>query len=45
MEIFRHDWPIDSEPAGRDLGYSVTPLEEGLEATLAELVDDVEAPR
>ena len=35
VEIFRHDWPLDSEPAIAALGYVVTPLEQGLERLLS----------
>jgi nucleoside-diphosphate-sugar epimerase len=35
IDIFDHDWPLDSGPAVRELGYSITPIEEGLERTLA----------
>lgn len=31
VEIFRHDWPLDSQPAVESLGYSMTPLEQGLQ--------------
>jgi hypothetical protein len=34
VEIFRHDWPLDSEPAIAALGYVVTPFEQGLERLL-----------
>lgn len=37
VDIFRHDWPLDSSAARRDLGLRVTPLEEGLERALAAL--------
>jgi farnesol dehydrogenase len=37
VEIFRHDWPLDSAGAQRDLGLRVTPLTDGLERTLAAL--------
>jgi nucleoside-diphosphate-sugar epimerase len=37
VEIFRHDWPVDSTAASRDLGYVPTPLADGLEAMLPEL--------
>ena len=37
VEIFRHDWPLDSGAAARDLEYRVTPLAEGLAATLASI--------
>ena len=30
VEIFSHDWPLDSSAAVRDLGYSVRPLFEGI---------------
>ncbi len=35
VEIFRWDWALDSGEAIRELGYSVTPLSEGLERTIA----------
>lgn len=34
VEIFKHDWVYSSEKAVRELGYRVTPLEEGLKSTL-----------
>jgi NAD+-dependent farnesol dehydrogenase len=34
VEIFKHDWVYSSEKAGRELGYRVIPLEEGLQMTL-----------
>ena len=37
VEIFRHDWPLKSDEAARDLGLRVTPLSDGLAATLAAL--------
>jgi farnesol dehydrogenase len=37
VDIFRHDWPVDSDAAARDLGFQVKPLEEGVEATLRAL--------
>ncbi len=37
VEIFRHDWPLEKADAMRDLEYRVTPLSDGLDATLAEL--------
>jgi nucleoside-diphosphate-sugar epimerase len=37
VEIFRHDWPVDSSAAVRELDYRIRPLEEGLEATMADL--------
>jgi len=37
VEIFRHDWPLDSAAAERDLGLRQTALTDGLERTLAAL--------
>jgi len=37
VEIFRHDWSLDSGDAVRDLGYTMTPLPEGIRRTLASL--------
>jgi NAD+-dependent farnesol dehydrogenase len=37
IEIFRHDWSLDSADAVRDLGYRTTPLAEGIRRTLASL--------
>jgi farnesol dehydrogenase len=37
VEIFRHDWPLDSAAAQRDLGLHVTPLADGLDRTLSAL--------
>ena len=34
VEIFRHDWPLDSVPSVEALGYTVTPLERGLQRLL-----------
>ncbi len=34
VEIFRHDWSLDSGEAVRDLGYTITPLAEGVRRTL-----------
>lgn len=36
VEIFKHDWVYSSAKAGRELGYRVTPLEEGLRRTLSQ---------
>src|SRR5262249_19404413 len=36
-DIFRHDWPLDSSAAARDLGLRLTPLSDGLARTLAAL--------
>jgi NAD+-dependent farnesol dehydrogenase len=35
VDIFREDWPLDSGEAIRELGYTITPLESGLERTIA----------
>ncbi len=37
VEIFQHDWPLDSGAAERDLGYGMTPLARGVAQTLATL--------
>jgi len=37
VEIFRHDWSLDSSAAQADLAYKMTPLQEGLSRTLAAL--------
>ncbi len=37
VEILRHDWPLDSTDAVRDLGYTITPLAEGIRRTVASL--------
>src|SRR4029077_9376723 len=37
VEIFRHDWPLDSGDAIRDLGYTITPLEEGIRRTVTSI--------
>jgi NAD+-dependent farnesol dehydrogenase len=37
VDIFRHDWSLDSSEAARDLGYTITPLAEGVRRTLAAL--------
>src|SRR5262249_4707682 len=34
VEIFRHDWPLDSSAAIRDLGYVITPFAAGIERTV-----------
>jgi len=35
VEIFKHDWVYSSAKASNDLGYRVTPLEDGLRKTLS----------
>jgi len=37
VDIFRHDWSLDSSAAQSDLGLRITPLMEGLERTLVAL--------
>jgi farnesol dehydrogenase len=37
VEIFRHDWSLDSRAAVGDLGYTMTPLTEGIRRTLASM--------
>jgi farnesol dehydrogenase len=37
VEIFRHDWSLDSGEAVRDLGYTITPLDEGVRRTVASI--------
>jgi nucleoside-diphosphate-sugar epimerase len=37
VDIFKHDWVYSSAKAARELGYHVTPLEEGLRQTLRAL--------
>src|SRR5262245_58695295 len=37
VEIFRHDWSLDSAAATAGLGLTIRPLEDGLERTLASL--------
>ena len=34
VEIFRHDWSLDSSAAVRDLGYAMTPLVNGMHQTV-----------
>ncbi len=38
VEIFRHDWSLDSSEAVRTLGYTMTPLADGIRRTLASIV-------
>jgi hypothetical protein len=35
VEIFRHDWSLDSTAAETDLGLRMTPLMDGFARTLA----------
>ena len=48
VEIFRHDWSLDSGDAVRDLAYRMTPLSDGVARTLAsirEAARPAESPR
>lgn len=37
VEIFRHDWSLDSADTMRQLGYTITPLAEGVRRTIESL--------
>jgi farnesol dehydrogenase len=37
VQIFEHDWSLDSSAAQRDLAYRMTPLRDGIQRTLASL--------
>ncbi len=37
VEIFSHDWPLDSTRSTEDLNYRITPLEAGIRTTLASI--------
>lgn len=37
VDIFRHDWPLDSREAARDLAYPTRSLEDGIEALVRAL--------
>jgi nucleoside-diphosphate-sugar epimerase len=37
LEIFRHDWAVESDAARRELGYRVTSLQDGVRRTVAAL--------
>jgi len=39
VEIFRHDWSLDSGDAVRALGYTMTPLADGIGRTVASIRD------
>jgi hypothetical protein len=34
VEIFRHDWSLDSRDAQAAFGYAITPLEDGIRRTV-----------
>jgi NAD+-dependent farnesol dehydrogenase len=44
VEIFRHDWSLDSGDAIRDLGYTITPLADGIRRTVASIRDSARRP-
>jgi len=37
VDILRHDWSLDSSSAVRELGYTITPLADGIRRTLESL--------
>jgi NAD+-dependent farnesol dehydrogenase len=39
VEIFRHDWSLDSRDAVHELGYTMTPLDDGIRRTIASIAD------
>jgi farnesol dehydrogenase len=39
VEIFKHDWSLDSSDAVRELGYSMTPLTDGVRRTIESITD------
>ena len=39
VEIFDHDWALDSTASIRELGYRITPLEEGFPSVLREVLN------
>jgi len=45
VEIFRHDWSLDSGEAVRDLGYTITPLADGIARTVASIRGTAPSPR
>ena len=44
VDIFRHDWPLDSADAIRELDYRITPLEEGIRRTVASIANAAAQP-
>jgi farnesol dehydrogenase len=44
VEIFRHDWSLDSAEAIRDLAYTITPLDDGIRRTVASIRDAAGIP-
>ena len=45
VEIFRHDWPLDSSKAQSELGYRIHPLADGIERLLASRAAERDASR
>jgi farnesol dehydrogenase len=45
VAIYRHSWAYDSTKARRELGYAITPLEEGVERMVAWLLESGHARR
>ena len=39
VDIFRHDWSLDSAKAIRELDYTITPLEDGVARTVSSIRD------
>ena len=39
VEIFRHDWSLDSSATMRELGYTITPLAEGIRRTVSSITN------
>jgi len=37
VDIFRHDWSLDSAEAIRELAYTITPLEDGVARTVSSI--------
>jgi farnesol dehydrogenase len=44
VEIFRHDWSLDSSESIRELGYTLTPLADGIRCTLDSIRDGGSVP-
>ena len=44
VEIFRHDWSLDSSESVRELGYTLTPLADGIRRTLDSIREGRPAP-
>jgi farnesol dehydrogenase len=44
VDIFRHDWSLDSSESVRELGYQLTPLADGIRRTLDSIRDTRSTP-